>query len=186
MTVPHHMRHLLRQLIRLRARRRLGIHTHRILSPARTRKRPALRILADQVVDLSLDLLRLREAALGVLGLEDMAIADLDAHEPVRVVGVGREPVVRAPGLVRQDGLDQEQIREGVADGLVDQLRQRRQRRERVSLRGRLRFVRCDGLERGGREEHGAVAVGFEIDADIEALSGVVEVLDPRWRALDG
>ena len=118
----HNPGHLLRQIIRLPPRRRLGVHPNRILCPARSGKTPTVLILADQSVDLRLHARRTFEFPFGVEGLEDVAVCDFDAHEPVWEVGVGEVPFLGAPAFVGEDDFDEEEVGEGVADGLVDEV----------------------------------------------------------------
>ena len=179
-------RHLARQVVRLPARGRLGIDAHDVLGAAGTRKTPALAVLADEAVDLILEAGRGDEAALGVLGAEEGAVADVDADEAVGEVGVGVVPLGGAPALVGEDDLDEQEVGEGVADGLVDEVGEGADDLDGGLLRGRLGCVFGDALERLVGEEDGAVAVGFEVDADVESGSGVVEELDACIGTHDG
>ena len=175
-----------RQIIRLPPRGRLGINPHRLLRPARARKRPPLFIFPHESVDLVLDADGRLEAAFGIDGDEEVAIGDLDAHEPIGQVRVGGTPLLGPPALVREDDFDKEEVGEGVADGLVDEADEGAERLQRGVLGGGLGFVFAEAFEGRVGEEDGAVAVGFEVDADVEFGRGVVEVLDARVGADDG
>ena len=115
-----------------------------------------------------------------------LRVGHLDAHQPVGQVGVGVEPLLRAPGLVCQHHLDEQQVGQRVAHRLVDEVAERAQVLERCGLRRRLRLVRSHGAQRRGREDHGAVAIGLKVDANVEARGRVMQVLDARGRADDG
>lgn len=90
-----------------------------------------------------------------------------------------------------KDGLNEEHVGDSVSNGLVDELGEGYE------------VVECGGLGRGGRfmggelclgfgrEENGAVAVGFEVDANGVVLGGMVEMFDtgrdaPDRYALEG
>lgn len=75
---------------------------------------------------------------------------------------------------MRKDDLDEEHVGEGVADGLVDEVDAGAEDGEGLGLAGVLGLVLCDLVEGVGREDDGAVAVGFEVDADVELLGCVV------------
>ncbi|KND90179.1 hypothetical protein TOPH_05174 [Tolypocladium ophioglossoides CBS 100239] len=126
------------------------------------------------------------EAALGVGGLEEVLVTDLDAHEAVREVRVGHGPVLESPSLVGEDDLDHEHVGDGVADGLVDEITNGGERLEGVLLCGRLRLLRPEDAHRLLGEDDGAVAVGLEVDANVELARGVVQMLDTRGRADNG
>lgn len=89
---------------------------------------------------------------------------------------------------MEEDGLDEEEVAQGVADGLVDEVDEGAQVGQRGGL-GRGGGRGAGGGEEGegrGGEEDRAVAVGLEVDADVVRLGGVVEVLDARRDARDG
>lgn len=175
----HHVGDLARQRVRIDARVRLRVDPHRVLRAARTRERPPFDHHARQLVDLVLDALRLDELPLRVGRLEDAAVVHLDAHEPVRHVDVGVLPVVGRPALVREDDFGEEHVRQGVADRLVDEVDARAEGLQSVLLAGGFGLGVADDADGFVGEDDGAVAVGFEVDADVEvADSCVVEMFD--------
>ena len=87
---------------------------------------------------------------------------------------------------MREDDFDEQEVREGVADRLVDELYEGAEGLEGRVLGGGLGFVFAETFERRVGEDDGAVAVGFEVDADVEFSGGVMEVLDARVGADDG
>jgi len=87
---------------------------------------------------------------------------------------------------VREDGFDEEEVRERVPDGLVDEVVAGLEGVEGGGLGGGFGFRFADGADGGAREDDGAVAVGLEVDANVESSGGVVEVLDARRGADDG
>lgn len=126
------------------------------------------------------------ELALGIGGLEEVLVADLDADEAVRQVLVRHGPVTEGPTLVGEDDLDHQHIGDGVADGLVDEVGEGGQDLERVLLGRGLRRLRLERLDGVLREQHRPVAVRLEVHADVERARGVVQVLHPRRRAHHG
>lgn len=143
-------------------------------------------VFPHQSVDLVLHPDGRLEPAFGIDRDEDVPIRDLDAHEPVGQVRVGGIPLLGPPALVREDDFDEEEVGEGVADGLVDEVDEGAEGFEGGALGGGLGFVFAEAFEGRVGEEDGAVAVGFKVDADVEFGRGVVEVLDARVGADDG
>ena len=182
----HQALDLPRQLPRLDLTLRFRVDSDRVLRPGRTHETAALDIHADQLVDFVLQALGLDESALGVGGFEDAAVGDFDALQVVGQVDVGVVPVVHGPLLVGEDDFGEEQVGESVADGLVDEVDARTQGVEGVFLAGGFRLRVADYVDCVGGEEDGAVAVGFEVDTDVVAGGGVVQVFDAGGRALDG
>jgi len=90
-----------------------------------------------------------------------------------------------APVLVCEDDFDEEEVGEGVADGLVDEVDASAQDVEGFLLAGVAGLVLLDGVEGVVREDHGAVAVGFEIDTNVELFGCVVQVLHAGGCAVD-
>ena len=87
--------------------------------------------------------------------------------------------------LVCEDDFDEEEVGEGVADGLVDEVDASAQDVEGFLLAGVAGLVLLDGVEGVVREDHGAVAVGFEIDTNVELFGCVVQVLHAGGCAVD-
>lgn len=179
------LRDLTRQIFGLSFGRSLGVHANGVLGATSTSKGAALAELLDFVVDLGLDAFRAREFALSVRGLEDIAVVDDDFEEAVRQIGVRVEPLLRAPRLVREDGLNKEKVGQRVADGLVDQVDACAEDLEAGGFGWRLGLVILDGAEGLVGEDGGAVAVSLEVDADVELLCGVVQILDTGGCASD-
>ena len=55
---------------------------------------------------------------LGILGSDGRPVGDLDLHLAVGEVVVGRDPVAGRPALRVKDGLHEQHVRDGVANGL--------------------------------------------------------------------
>ncbi|PNY27137.1 Uncharacterized protein TCAP_02931 [Tolypocladium capitatum] len=184
--LPDDLGHLVRQLVRFGPGRRLGIHAAGVLGAAGAGKGASAGVLPNDVVDLVLCAGRVAEAALGVGGLEEVLVANLDAHETVGEVGVGHGPILESPPLVGEDDLYHEHVGDGVADGLVDEITNGGERLEGILLCGGLRLLLPEDAHRLLGEDDGAVAVGLEVDANIELARRVVQMLDTRGRADNG
>lgn len=87
---------------------------------------------------------------------------------------------------MQQDSLDEQHVREGISDRLVDDVDERFQVCESLGfgwVRGR---VGRDCRERSWGQEDGSVSVRFEIDSDVVGSGGVVKMFDSRRNASDG
>lgn len=87
--------------------------------------------------------------------------------------------------LVCEHDFDEEEVGERVAHGLVDKVDAGAEDFEGFALAGVAGLVLLDGVEGVGGEDDGAVAVGFKVDANIELLGRVVEILDSGGCAVD-
>lgn len=108
-------------IVRLRS---LRIDPHGILRPTSTHETPPILVLSHDLVNLGLDIwwggeLTLRGSLDGSVRL---AVYDLDFAQPVRHVRVGSQPLLDGEALVRQNDFDEQEVRDGVADGLVDEV----------------------------------------------------------------
>ena len=128
----------------------------------------------------------MRETALGVRGAEGVLVGDLDADETVGEVGVSNGPVAEGPVLVGEDDFYEQHVGEGVADGLVDEVADGGEGIEGVLLRGRLGLGLAEGAEGMGREEDRSVAVGLEVDANVELEGLMMEMLHASGSARNG
>ena len=182
----HQLRDLVRELVGLRPRGRLGVDSARILGTARAREAAAARVLADALVNLVLQADGVCKAALGVRGAEGVLVRHLDADEAVGEVRVGERPVLESPALVREDHLDKEHVGKGVANRLVDEVTAGGKDVERVLLRWGLGLGFPEGAEGVRREDDGAVAVRLKVDTDVELERLVMEVLNARGGTDDG
>lgn len=158
--------------------RRLGVHPHAVLRPTRPDERPSSRVLGDDEVNNALQARRRLDLPLGVGRAERMAVLHKDLDEPVREVDVRLIPFERTPRAMKEDRLDEEHVREGVSDSLVDELGDGEQVGEAGLVRGRGRRGGRDEGRRFAREEDGSVPVGFKVDANVVGRCRVVEVLD--------
>jgi hypothetical protein len=78
--------------------------------------------LLDLLVDRELDAIRADELPLSIRSLEDGTVIHDNLLKSVREVVVCRQPLLRAPVLVRENDFDKQEIRERVAYGLVDEV----------------------------------------------------------------
>ena len=182
----NNLRNLLGELRGLTVGGRLGVHAAGVLGTTGAGKGAGILVLLDGGVDLLLGTFRVRQATLGIGGLEEILVADNDANEPVGKIVVSHGPVPKGPVLVRQDDLNEEHVGDGVTDGLVDQVAERGKGGESILLCGGLRLGGLEGSQGVRGEENGAVTVGLEVNTDIEALGDVVKVLDASGSAHDG
>jgi hypothetical protein len=164
----------------------LCIDTHRVLRPRSTHKASPLDVQTDQLVDLLLDALGLDQLPLGIDSLKDSPIGHLDALEVVGEIDVEALPVLHGPHLMCQHHLGKEYVRDCIADSLIDEIDAGREGVESVLCARTLRLGLANGADGVVGEKNGAVAVGFEVDADVVAGGGVVEVLDAGVGALNG
>ena len=90
--------------------------------------------------------------------------------------------------LEAEDGLDQQEVGQGVAYTLIREASHRMQSsygEARAAARPRLPIQLREPLPQNLPHEHRAVAVRLEVDADVEGLGRVVHVLDARLREGD-
>lgn len=142
--------------------------------------------LEDNGIDSVLETGRLGQLALSVDGLEDRAVLDNNLDQAVGEVGIGLVPDLGSPLALGEDGLDQEEIREGIADSLVDDLGEGAEGADGNSLGGRRALGGVNGLQGRRAEEDSAVSVGLKVDTDIVLQSLVVQVLDTCGDARNG
>lgn len=98
---------------------------------------------------------------------------------------VSIEPLCASPGLVCQDSLDKQHIRQSVSGSLVDKICQAEEDVPGVLLSRRGGFMVGENTVEVLTEENGAVAIGLEIDAHVVAVGSVVEVLDTSVGGLE-
>lgn len=166
------------ELIGLGASSCLGIDTDNILSTGGTHKRTSVPELEHNSINSILESCRLDKLALGVDSLEDGAVLDNNLDKTVGEVGVGLVPDLGGPLTLGQDGLDKEEVREGIADGLVDDLGEGAEGSDGNSLGWGRALGRVDGLESRGAKDDGAVSVGLKVNSDIVLQSLMMQVLD--------
>lgn len=154
------------------------IDANAVLRSTRPHERPTPCVLLRLLIDEPLHPHGLDELPLRVGRLEPRAVWDKDLDETVRKVNIGRVPLLGSPSAVDEHDEDEEEIREGIADGLVDEKGEVAEVGDRRLLSGRPGGVGSEGDAEGGRKQDSAMAVGFEVDADVVTLGGVVEVLD--------
>ena len=175
--------HLLSKVISLTTRSSLSINADSILRTRSTSKRSSILELGNQGIDLGLDTLWLNKLALRISGLEEVTVADLNTHQAVWEVGVGKIPLSWSPGLVCENNLNKKHIRQSISNSLVDQVVEREEGIQSVLLCRRLWLLGANGADSLLGEDDGAVAVGLKVDTDVELGSGVVEPLDAGWGA---
>lgn len=176
-------RHLLGQVISLASGCSLGIHANGVLSSTGASEGPAILKLGYQGIDFGLNTLWLDELALGVGGLKEVSIADLNAYQAVWKIGVSKVPLSWSPGLVCEDDLNQKHIREGVSNGLVDQVVECEKGIQSVLLTWRLWVLGADSSNGLLGEYNGAVTVGLKVNADVKLGGSMVEPLHTGWCA---
>ena len=165
------------QVIRLRAASSLRVDANGILSATGTGKATALVVAGLERLNGTLQTGRGLELALGIVGLENRAVVDLDTHKTGRQVGVGSQPLLGGPALVGKDSLDKKHVGQGITNGLVNQVGESLEAFKSVLLCGRLRLGVLDDLQGVFGESDGTMAVGLEVHTDIEAQGCVVEML---------
>lgn len=164
----------------------LGVDTDNVLGAGRAHERAAVAELEDNGIDSVLETGRLGQLALSINGLEDGAILDNNLDQAVGEVGVGLVPDLGGPLALGEDGLDQEEIGEGIADSLVNDLGEGAEGADGNSLSGGRALGGVDGLESRRAEEDSAVSVGLKVDTDVVLQSLVVQVLDSSGDARNG
>mmetsp|Transcript_28731 Transcript_28731/g.62941 ORF Transcript_28731/g.62941 Transcript_28731/m.62941 type:complete len:429 (+) Transcript_28731:216-1502(+) len=179
-------RHSQSQLVRLLLRRGLGIHSHHILRARGSHKGAAALVPRNGLVDERLQSCGRLHLGLRVHRLDHRAVRHLHLELTGGEVGVEGGPVGEAPLAVGEDGLHHKHAAEGVPHRLVHHLPKRPQRHQR-RLRRSLGWIRRQrstrGLHRvheGILEKYRAVAVGLKVDADVEVLSRLVQMLHAR------
>jgi hypothetical protein len=136
----HDLGNLVGELISLRASGSLGIDTASVLSTTGTSKGTSAGVLLNTLVDLVLSTHRVAEATLGISGLEEILVTDLDTDETVRKVIVGHGPILKSPSLVGENDFHHEHVRDGVTNSLVDEIADSSKGLKGILLSGRLRF----------------------------------------------
>lgn len=164
----------------------LGIDTDNVLGTGGAHERAAVAELEDNGIDCVLETGRLGQLALSINGLEDGAVLYNNLDQAVREVGVGLVPDLGGPLALGEDGLDQEEIREGITDSLVDDLGEGTEGADGNDLGGGRALGGVDGLQGRGAEEDSAVSVGLKVDTDVVLQSLVVQVLDSSGDARNG
>jgi hypothetical protein len=162
-----------------------SVNAHGIFSATGASERTTLTDLLDFLFDLELYAVRAGKFALCVGRLENGPVFHDDLLKPIWQVGVGRQPLLRAPVLVREDDFDEKEIRERVADRLVDEVYAGLEHLESFFLARVAWLVFLNGVERIFRKDDGSVAISLEVDADIELLCSVVKVFDASGCAID-
>lgn len=84
-----------------------------------------------------------------------------------------------------KNNFDEKEVRESITNGLVDEVNTGTEDFEGLLLARVARLVLLDDIECVRREDDSSVAVGFEIDTNIELLCSVVQVLDTRGRTVN-
>lgn len=84
-----------------------------------------------------------------------------------------------------ENDFDEEEVGQGVANGLIDKVYAGAEDFEGFFLTRIAGFVGGNGVESVVGEDDGAVAVGLEVDADVELFGGVVEIFDTGGSAVD-
>lgn len=174
------------KIVSLRSAGGFGVDTNGILRATCASKASALVVTRLQRFNLRLESRRGFKLALRIVGLEDGTVRNLDPHKTRGQIGVSGQPLLRAPALMGKDGLDKKHVRESVTDSLVDQISKGLQALEGTLLGRRLRLSALDGLQSVFGEGNGSVSIGFEVDTDIKAQSGVMEMLDASVGANGG
>lgn len=154
------------------------IHSDAILRPAGPHKRPPHIHLPHRTVNQILQTFGTAQSSLRILGDIDHPVGNFHFDQAVRQVFVARVPILRSPAPETEDSLDQEHIGQGIADRLIDHFGESNEVLDGVRCVWR---VGLGGLESGqGRrgKKDGAVAVGFKVDTDIEALRCVMQMFD--------
>lgn len=110
---------------------------------------------------------------------------DLYADKARGQVSVGSEPLLEGPALVSENGLDEEHVGQSITNSLVDEVDQSLEALQGMLLSRRLGLGVLDDLQGVLRECDGTVAVGLEVDTDIEPQGSVVQVLHTSVSAND-
>ena len=84
-----------------------------------------------------------------------------------------------------KDHLDEQHVTQRVSDRLIDEFNQRSELSKSIFGGRRGGLGRLDGLLCRWRKEDGSVTIGLEVDADIVALRGMMEVFDTSGSASD-
>lgn len=171
-------RHLVGELVRLGTRGGLGVHAAGILRSARASKRTSVGVLLNTLINLVLEARGVGETTLGIVRLEEVLVADLNADKAVGEVGVGHGPIAERPGPVGKDNLDHQHVGDGVTDRLIDEVRDSSQGIKSILLSGRLGLLLTEETGSLLREDNGAVAVGLKVYSHVKLAGRVVKVLD--------
>lgn len=157
-----------------------GIDTDSIFSTACACERATVLVLGHKFVNLALDLDWGSKLALcsTLNGSELVAISYLNTNKTVGQIGVCVKPLGAGVRLVSEDDFNKQHVRESVTNGLVDELSKGNESAKGVSLSGRLWLMSMDGLQSRRGEDDGSVAVGLEVNTNIEASCRVVKMLD--------
>ena len=77
-----------------------------------------------------------------------------------------------------KNSFNQEHVRDSVTDRLVDQVSETLKTFDRALLGRGLRLSALDDLQGVLRESNGTMAIGFEVNTNVEAHGGMVEMLN--------
>jgi hypothetical protein len=85
-----------------------------------------------------------------------------------------------------KNDLNHEHVRNGISNGLVDEVSNSGQGLQSILLSGRLRLLLAEDAEGLLGEDYSSMAVGLEVNTDIELARSMVKVFDASGCANDG
>lgn len=166
------------QVVRFRPAGCLCIDTDRVFGTTCTSETPSLVVPRHEGLDLGLEARRRLKLTLRIISFEDGAISNLNTYETGGKVCVSSKPFLGAPRLVGEDSFNQEHVRDSITDRLVDQVSETLQTFNRALLGRGLRLGALNGLQGVLRESNGTMAVGFKVNANVEAHGGMVKMFN--------
>ena len=167
--------------ISLRLGTSLRIYSDNILGATGSDKGPTVLILPHQLVDLGLQHGRAGQFSFRILGLEHIPVRDLDLDQSIGEVNVQRIPLYATVRFVGENHLDEQRVRDGIADSLVDQVVQIQQVGESGQLRRDFWLVLAHQLLRLWGEQHRSMAIRLKVNTNIIVFCGVMKVFDSSW-----
>ena len=159
-----------------------GVYPHDIFRPTGTDKGSCHWVHLHTLLEGGLEAVGMDALGFRRIGPKDGPIGYGNLELSTGQVGIEPIPCLESSMLQLQNGMNQQEIRERISDGLIDEPGEGAQPTEGHQLfLGKLTVIGIPQLPiKAVTKQNGPVSIAFKVDANIELQGRVMDVLDAR------